>query len=87
MQLKVAEIIEVIRHYARSKPSEAELTKVEREYVSKTFTEVGRGAPRPLPSELASATSPRSETEAITGAYRDTELIIKRVIGRKIVVD
>ena len=87
MQLKVAEIIEVIKHYARSKPSAVELTKIEREYNTKSFTETGRGAPRPLETALANASSPKSEIEAVDGAFHETEIIIKRVVGEKIVVE
>jgi hypothetical protein len=87
MQLKVAEVIEIIRRYARNKPIATELTKVERDYSTKTFTETGRGAPRPLDKALQATVAPQSEEKASDGVFKETEIVIKRVVGQETVVE
>jgi hypothetical protein len=86
MQLKIADIFDVIRHYSKKiAGQEQQIIKVEREYEAKTFSETGHGAPRPegFAGEVMRASS-------VTGKatpFAETEIVIKRLVGQGIVID
>jgi hypothetical protein len=86
MQLKVAEIFDVIRHYSKKAGSvEKELTKTEREYEARTFTEKGAGAPRP--EGFAGDVLKSMERTDRDGAFAETEFVIKKLVGQGVVVE
>jgi len=80
MQLKIADIFEIIKKYEGRKK---EVLKVEKEYATKTFTETGRGAPRPASDEAGIT----SEMEEADGTFQETRIIIKRLVGQGIVLE
>lgn len=84
MQIKIADIFEIIKKYSTV---DKEVVKYEKEYATTAFTEKGRGAPRPVKDEAIAASAPVSEMQALDGAYQETEIIIKRLVGQGIVVD
>jgi len=84
MQIKVADIFQVIKVY---KGPDREMVKQEQEYAATTFTETGHGAPRPLKDDAIPSWAPTSESEAVDGAFQETEVIIKRLVGQGVVID
>lgn len=90
MQVKVADIFHVIRIYSRRPDVKGEsFLKVQTESETQTFTETGRGAPRPegQVQDTLSAAAPKSEADAEKGAYRTAEVVIRRLVGQGVVVD
>jgi len=86
MQLKIADIFEVIRHSSKKVAGqEQEIIKVEREYETKTFTETGHGSSRP--EGFAGEVMKASSVEGKSGPFAETEIVIKRLVGQDIVVD
>ncbi|MDA0578329.1 MAG: hypothetical protein O3B24_09545, partial [Verrucomicrobia bacterium] len=84
MQIKVADIYDVIERYSGKGK---DTVSVERKQETTTFTETGRGAPRPVQEQAAQAGMPTSEADAMDGAYRETSIVIKKLVGQGIVVD
>lgn len=80
MQLKIADIFEIIKKYEGKKK---EILRIEREYATKTFTETGRGAPRPVDG----AAGITSEMDEADGTFQETRIIIKRLVGQGIVLE
>jgi hypothetical protein len=86
MQVKIADIFEVIRHYSKKvSGQEQEIIKVEREYETKTFTETGHGAPRA--EGFAGDVMKSSSVRGGEAPFAETEVVIKRLVGQGIVVD
>jgi len=85
MQLKIADIFQVIRKYSKRGINPQELVTVEQEYAAKTFTETGHGAPRP--EGFTGDVMKSSEVQGPDAAFAEPTIIIKKLVGQGIVVD
>jgi hypothetical protein len=86
MQLKVAEVFEVIRKYSKSAQNQQEqLLKMEREHQEQTFSETGHGAPRPEGHERR--VQKLNEPKVSDGVYSEINIIVKRLLGRDVVLE
>lgn len=81
MALKLADVTEVVKLYAGGGKTGVEIRK---EVETQTFTETGRGAAR-----LAGAQADPDALLSVStdGAFKDTQIVIKRYLGRQVVVE
>ncbi|MCX7826846.1 MAG: hypothetical protein N2689_15005, partial [Verrucomicrobiae bacterium] len=90
MQIKVADIFRVIKKYDKSTDTyRRELTKLETEYATTTFTETGSGAPQPRSSDarILEAAVPRTEQQAMVEPFKETSIVVKQLVGQRVVLE
>ncbi|MBM3887640.1 MAG: hypothetical protein FJ388_00795 [Verrucomicrobia bacterium] len=90
MQIKFTEIFRVIKKYTKTGVDAQDWVKIETEYADKTFTEIGRGAPRPVgykPGAAEMAAWPTSVDQALGKPFNETRIIIRELVGQKVVIE
>ena len=83
IQIKLADVFRVIKYYAKKGKEEI---RVDTETATQTFTETGRGAPRPE-GQAKDPLSSSSIADKAGAPYAEAEIVIKKLVGQGVVIE